>query len=216
MKNLFHITLLLMLSLSVFGNESRTLETGVKIAKGLSPEFFEDVMKYIRQIESDCANSATEIGELIKEEKLKSKAKAQASGQMILRVVDQKKINFRKEILRNRKKVISAAITSQIEKVQALKDEYQTQPVCHSDSVLSQLGSLYPAFLGILDTTFGHNSPHQLFNFNYSIKFLEEIRTKIDESSDSDIESGESSEEVKAYKFCSARLMRVIKEADRE
>lgn len=204
MRNLFHITLLLMLSFPTFGLELSTLKTGANVAKGLSPSFYEDVMSNIELVQKHCSSAYAE----------KEKNLARIEGKIATTAMAYK---LARASLINTPKVMEHKLSSIIEKLQGAKADYLKTPWCEAGSLISSSALKY--FPNLLDGIFEKATAVE--QFNYAINYLKSIRDEIsmianhDEHEELSLTKA-TSKEQQIYSNCSKKLAAVIKEFGHE
>lgn len=218
MRNLFHITLLLMLSLPVFaGIELSTLAPDIDTAKSLSPTFIEDVMANIKDIEKECRMATSSKQEaydaLMKAEK-SLKRKPSGPKDFLVTIVSHERTAVHKATLTNKNKVLISALTSQIEKIQGAKQGYldylKTIEVPMCDLKRYGIDLKIPKPKSLIERSVKKHSA--TVALNYSINYLKEIRKQLTDLPATNRIAPATPAEKKAYSNCSEKLTAVIKE----
>lgn len=186
--------ILLMLSLPSFAAEISTLKSYVEYGKGLSPAFYEDIMKNVKQVESICKTAAQT------KEKLLEKLRQQASTEKTTELIKAQIAHTPIAIINN--------LTSQVEKIKGAKANYQETPLC----TLEKMGVWFPN----LDKLFGNYAISA--QFDYAIHYLQTIIEEIDkiknyQLKNNDVEfSKVTNTERDIYSFCHKRLNTITRE----
>lgn len=189
------MTFIIMLSFNAFGSELSTLGTYVKHGKSLSPTFYEDVMKNIKKVHATCKTAVLE--------KTKNLSRLNGTVQTL------KSYDYAKSNIINTPLAISGNLTSQIEKIQGAKKEYQSTPVC----AIEKLGLLFPGYLKSLNKLLGPYSVN--YQFDYAINYLSQVRNDIDKISNLPANKV-TQDEIQIYQGCTKKLGAVLKEFEYE